>query len=204
MSKRVNRDDVDKFHDYGIYLPSRTIYMGSESHDVDSGESGVDGAMAEKMVKNLHVLDSINKEPILIIMNNTGGDEYHGFAIYDAIQACASHVTIKVYGHAMSMGSIILQAADHRVMMPTSRMMIHYGTWGVHDHAKTAQKWAEEGRKIDTWMEDMYLSRIHEKVPGFTKAKLQKMLDHDTFFTAQETVDLGLADKVDGQTEEET
>lgn len=199
MSKRLNRDDIDKWHDSGIYVPTRHIYIGSEQSD-DDGETGCDYLMAERAVKNLHILESINKEPITILTNNVGGDEYHCFAIYDAIKLCESHVTIKVLGHAMSAGSIILQAADERLMAPTSRQMIHYGTWGIHDHAKTTQKWAKEGEKIDKWMENMYLERIKEKSPHFTLARLQRMLDHDTFLTAKESVELGLADKVLGET----
>ena len=198
MSKKFNKDEIDRFHDYSIHVPTRTIFMGSESTDIEMGESGTDSAMAEKAIKNLHLLEALSKEPITIIADNVGGDEYHGFAIYDAIRACESHVTIKVFGHAMSMGSIILQAADERIMAPTSRQMIHYGTWGVCDHAKTAQQWAKEGLKIDNWMENMYLDKIHQKNPGFPMAKLKKMLDHDTFLTAKESVNLGLADKVLG------
>ena len=198
MSRKFTKDEIDRFHDYSIHLPTRTLYMGSENNDSESGESGCDGAMAERVVKNLHILDTLSAEPITILMNNIGGDEYHGFAIYDAIKACRSHVTIKVLGHAMSMGSIILQAADERVMAPTSRQMIHYGTWGVYDHAKTTQKWAKEGEKIDLWMERMYLGKIHDKNPKFTLRGIRTMLDHDTFLTAEESVELGLADSVLG------
>lgn len=198
MSKRVNRDDVDKFHDYNIYIPTRTIYMGSEEHSIDSGESGTDGSMAERVVKNLYILEGISQEPITIIMNNIGGDEYHGLAIYDAIRACKSHVKIIVMGHAMSMGSIILQAADERVMAPNSRMMIHYGGWSFDGHAKTGQKWAREFDKLDDWMENMYLDKIHEKHPKFNPKTLKKMLDHDTFFNPAEAVAMGLADKILG------
>lgn len=199
MSKRVNRDDIDKFHDADIYVPQRTIYIGSVVSDIAEGESGCEAFMAERAVKNLHILDKLSKEPITILMNNIGGDEYHCFAIYDAIKACESHITIIVYGHAMSAGSIILQAADERVMTPTSRQMIHYGTWGVHDHAKTSQKWAEEGKKIDSWMEKMYLEKIREKHPGYKIGRIQRLLDHDTFLTARESVELGLADKILGE-----
>lgn len=199
MSRRIVKDDIDKFFDCDIYVPTRTIYMGSASYDAEHGESGCDGAMAERVIKALHILDSSapsGDKPITIIMNNIGGDEYHGFAIYDAIKACKNHVTIQVMGHAMSMGSIILQAADKRVMAPTSRQMIHYGTWGVHDHAKTAQQWAKEGAKIDSWMENMYLARIRQKRKSFNLESLQKMLDHDTFLTAEESVKMGLADEI--------
>ncbi len=194
---KLSRDDVDKFHDYSLYVPQRTIYMGSEEVSLD-GESGTDGAMAARLIKNITILESLNDSPITVIMNNVGGDEYHGFAIYDAIKSCKSQVTIKVFG----MGSIILQAADVRIMAPTSRQMIHYGTWGINDHAKIAQKWAIEGQKIDEWMEQMYLNRIHEKNPMYKLKVLRRQLDYDTFLTAQESVELGLADKILGEDEE--
>lgn len=200
MAKLV-RDDVDKFFDYEIYIPTRTIYMGSVSNDQELGESGTDGAMAERVIKALHILDSSapgGDKPITIIMNNPGGDEYHGLAIYDAIKACKNHVTIVVYGHAMSMGSIILQAADKRVMAPNSRMMIHYGTWGTHDHPKIVYSWAEEGKKFDAWMEQLYLGKIREKHPNFTLKKVQEMCNFDTFINPEEAVAMGLADEILG------
>lgn len=200
MSKRVNRDDIDKFHDYSLYIPARTIYMGSESID-DSVESGVDANMAARQIKNLHILDTLSDEPITIVMNNPGGDVNHGLAIYDAIKACRSRVIVKVFGHAMSMGSVILQAADERIMSPNASQMVHYGSLGVESHAKTVYKVTDEFKRIDKWMEKMYLEKIREKQPHFKMARLQRMLDHDTFLTAEKSVELGLADKVLGEDE---
>ena len=193
---RLNRDDVDRFHDYGIYIPKRTIFMGSEEVSIESGESGTDSAMAESTIKNLTILEALSSEPITIIMNNIGGDEYHGLAIYDAIKACKSHVKIIVMGHAMSMGSIILQAADERVMSARSSQMIHYGQWSFDGHAKTGQKWAKEFDRLDSWMEQLYLSRIQERVPEFNIKKLKTMLNHDTFMSAEQSIELGLADSI--------
>lgn len=195
MSRKMNRDDIDKFFDYGVYPTTRTVYIGSMSDD-GYGETGTDFAMAEYAIKGLHILDAQSEQPITVIMNNLGGDEYHGLAIYDAIRDCRSEVTVKVAGCAMSMGSWILQAADRRIMMPHSTLMIHYGTWGTHDHPQITYRWAAEGKRVDRLMEDAYLRRIHEKHPEFTRKKLQGMLNFDTILSAQETVDLGLADEV--------
>jgi ATP-dependent protease ClpP protease subunit len=107
---RIKRDDITHFIDEDIYLPTRTLYMGSTG-DNDGLENGVNYSMAERMIKGLHILDSsATEQPITIIMNNLGGDFVHGMAIYDAIKICRNHITIKVFGHAMSMGAIILQA----------------------------------------------------------------------------------------------
>ena len=198
MAKKSVSDDIELFHDKDLYIPTRTIWIGSvHESDGDFTESGCDAHMAERAVKNLHILESLGIAPITIMSDNIGGDEYHCFAIYDAIRSCQSEVTIRVCGHAMSAGSIILQAADVRIMMPTSRQMIHYGTWGNHDHSKTYQKWAKEGEKIDKWMEQMYLEKIREKHPEFTLPRLQKLLNFDTILNAAESVELGLADKVE-------
>lgn len=199
---RINRDDIDKFHDYSLYIPKRTIYMGSEEYSIEQGESGTDGLMAERVIKNLTILEALSSDPIIVIMNNIGGDFYHGLALYDAIRNCKSHVTIKVLGHAMSMGSVILQAADKRIMSPLATQMIHYGQFSVDTDAMNAQRWAQEGKRLDEVLENILLTKIREKQPEFTLKKLQKMLNPDTFLTAQESIDLGLADKILGDENE--
>lgn len=192
---RINRDDVDKLYDYDIYIPSRTIYMGSVESSMTEGESGVEAVMAERVIKALHLLDQ-KDEPITIIMNNPGGDWFHGMAIYDAIKGCQSHVIIKVYGMAMSMGAVILQAADERIMAPNARFMMHYGYMGFEGHSKTFDKWADENKRINKEMEQILLKKIQVKHPNYTLEDLRKALDHDTILTAADTVALGLADDV--------
>lgn len=196
MTRKVNSGDIERLHEFGLYIPTRTIYMGSVQFDEDSNECGVDAALSERIIDNLLILDNINHDPITILINNVGGDPWHACAIYDAIQTSESKIIGKVYGQAMSAGSIILQAADVRIMAPNSVQMIHYGDWGAEGHAKTSQKQAKESERIDKWMENIYLSRINEKDSLFKKARLQRMLDHDTFLTAQQSLDLGLCDKI--------
>lgn len=199
MSGRVNRDDIDKFHDYGLYIPTRTIYMGSEEYSLDDGESGVDGKMIERAVKNLHLLDAASDSPITILLNSPGGDCHYGLGLFDAIKACRSHVTIKISGIAMSMGSIILQAGDVRLISANSRVMIHHSTWHVNDKVGTAKNWVKEGEKFDSWMEQLFLEKIRLKHPGFTLKKIQEMLNFDTILNASETVALGLTDGIIGE-----
>ncbi len=196
---RLVRDDIDKFFDYGFYPSTRTLYIGSAERagDDDDDGTGTDFLMAERAIKALHILDAQSDKPITVILNNTGGDEYHGMAIYDAIRACRSHVTIKVMGSAMSMGSIILQAGDARILAPNSRIMIHYGSWGTSDHPQITYRWAEEGKRLDKLMEDLYLAKINEKQPGFARSRLKKLLNFDTILSPAEAVALGLADSID-------
>jgi ATP-dependent Clp protease, protease subunit len=192
---KFTKDDLDKFYDYDIDVPHRTIYLGSDVDD-DGLDHGVNAAMAERIIKALHLLDQ-KQEPITILMNNPGGDWYHGMAIYDAIKGCQSEVTIKATGYVMSMGAVIFQAADHRLMTPNAKLMIHYGTAGSHEtHSKIFQKWAKEYEKVDQQQEDLLLEKIREKHPTFKREELEKLLNYDAILTAKEAVNLGLADDI--------
>jgi len=197
---RLNKESIDRFYDYDIHIETRTLYIGSVDFNED-GESGTDGAMAARAIKGLHLLDTsapLGDKPITIIMNNVGGCEYHGMAIYDAIRACKNHVTIIGRGHLMSMGSIIFQAADKRVMAPHCTMMIHYGTWEVpNDHPKVVYAWAEEGKRFDKIMEDLYLSKIQQKHPDYTQGEVKAICLFDRFYSAQQAVEIGLCDEVE-------
>ncbi len=110
MAKLV-KESADKWLHNNVDTLNRTIYMGSVRGEMGD-EPGVDAFMAESVIKAMYLLETLNSDPITILMNNPGGDFFHGLAIYDAIQTAKSHCTIKVFGHAMSMGSVILQAAD--------------------------------------------------------------------------------------------
>lgn len=180
------KDDVDQFFECEVHVPSRTIYMGGECNE----------EQAAFFLKGITVLRNKNDQPITIIMNNPGGDEYHGMAIYDAIATCTQHVTIIAYGHAMSMGSWILQAADERILAPRCTVMIHYGSWWSDDHVKYFRVHAKEGERLNAMMEADYMQRIKEKNPDFPLRKLRKMLEDEVYMTPEEAIDLGLADKI--------
>jgi len=190
----VRRDDLDKFFEYSVHVPTRTIYMGTIANP-NGTEDGTDFSMAEYFIKGIHLLSSVEGD-IKIIMNNPGGDECHGMAIYDAIAQCKNHVTIIATGYAMSMGSIILQAADERVLTSHASLMIHYGVISVEDHPHNVNRWVAESKRFDIFMEDLYLAKIREKHPKYKRSQLKALMQFDKFFTPEEAVKLGLADKI--------
>ena len=195
MKSKENDPSIEQLHVFGIHIPRRTIYMGSEDSGPD-GESGTDAKMAEKATKNLFLLSAISDEPITIITNNVGGDVTHGMALYDAIHECVCYTTIIVLGQASSMGSVILQAADRRLMSPNAIQLLHFGQAYVSGEALTVYKTVKENKRVDQWMLRMYLKRITEKHPKYTIPKVNAMLSTDTYLTAKESVDMGLADGI--------
>lgn len=183
----------DQFHDNGLYLPTRTMYI-----DGEPGEDGFEltSTSIRRDLKNLHILDSIGTGEITVVLNCNGGDTVLGMAIYDAIKACKNFVRVIVKGRAYSMGSIILQAADERVLSPNSSVMIHMGDRTYKENHKYVNSEVKFDEHMDKVHVDIYLEKIKQKKPRFTKDQLQKLLDHGTIFTAKEALDIGLADKI--------
>ncbi len=167
-------------------------------------EPGVEHVMATRLIKNLRLLQSDSGSDIFIHMKTCGGFETEGFAIYDAIRFCPCHVTILNYTHARSMSSIILQAADLRVMMPNSYFMIHWGEEEISGEQQKVLSWAEWERKREPRFIGVYLDQMEgsKKFGGWKRRDIERMLREkigartDVILTPQETIDWGLADEV--------
>lgn len=186
--KKTDNDYIDQFHEYGIYIPTRTIKLDldGEGDDVSLGHLA-----ASRLIKNLAVLEAINQDPITIKMNCDGGSVIDGLAMYDAIQACKSHVTIEVLGSAQSMAAIVLQAADDRAMYPFSRLMLHDG------ELSTSGPQIEVEREIDT--EKFWRARMNKLVAdrcGMKPARVARKVAHGWFLTAEQALDEKLIDRI--------
>lgn len=181
-------------HTFNINPATREIYIGGMPTSQDDEEIGVNNRMATEVIRNLTFLDGLNDDPILIHMCTIGGEWEYGMAIYDAIRACRSWVTIRAYAHARSMSSIILQAADTRQMMPSAVFMVHEGSIMVADTHKGAMTALREAEKEAQAMLDVYINRGCKP----TAAEIQKMMDsrQEWFLSAHEAVKLGFADEV--------
>ncbi len=186
MAEKFHKDEVSRLHDNDIYIPDRKITL----FDAISEYSAL------TTIKNLLVLDGKSDQGITMLLNSMGGCVFNGFAIYGAIERCESHVSICGMGSVMSMATVVMQAADERVLDKHAVFMVHYGSAAIFDNSQTVIKWAAHEETMNQKMEDIYLEKIREKHPKFTRAKLRQMLLVDTILSADEAVKLGLADKV--------
>jgi len=189
-------EDTDRWFDYS-YLPSkRMIYLGSHDAEMASGdgESATNCQMSEFFIKAMLHLNSISLKPIFVHMNNLGGDMLHGMAIYDAIRASKAHIYGICWGYAMSMGSIIIQACDSRIVAPHCTFMIHDGFEDLQGTCKSVETWAKYAGKLRQQMYEIYFSRMKSAKPCITLKKIEELCSHDTIFTAEEAVNQGLVD----------
>lgn len=196
------------FHDYGANISSREIFLHNIYHSEDNQNPGVEYRMSNTFLKNLRALELKSDQPITIHMQSIGGEWSDGMAIYDAISMCRSYVTIIAYAQASSMSSIILQAADYRVMTPNSHFMSHYGSSDINTDYLSAMNQANYERDICDIMFNIYASRCvngkffyekYGKKPSEKQVKqylIRKLKSGDWYLNAEESVYYGFADAV--------
>ena len=132
---------------------------------------------------------------ISFYINSPGGQVTSGMAMYDTMQYIKPDVSTIVMGQAASMGSLLAQAGAQgkRFLLPKSRTMIHQPSGGARGMASDIEIQYKEITKMKTMLTELY---VKHNTAGKTYAELERDMDRDTFMSAQEAVDYGLADKV--------
>lgn len=194
-------------HEYDLLIRRREIFLfGREDYvrtDLEDQEPGVEYSMANRCIRNLRLL-SHTKSPILMHLKTNGGDWMEGMAIYQAIKTSHSFVTMINYTHARSMSSIILQAADWRVMLPYSHFMFHDGTMGFDGTVKQALTEIEQMKIACDQMMHIYLEKAVGAPfwKGKSRSQIRKWMKdqmarkEEVYVDAETTVAMGFADEV--------
>jgi len=166
----------------------------------------VEDGMANLVIAQMLFLES--EDPgadINLYINSPGGSVYAGLGIYDTMQFIKPDVSTIVMGQAASMGSFLAQAgaAGKRVVLPESRTMIHRvssGTRGTGGSVYVQElemedniRHLQESKRLNQRLVELYAK--HNSA-GKTYDELMETMKYDTFLSASEAVDWGLADKV--------
>lgn len=140
-------------------------------------------------------LAAITAPRINLHITSPGGDVFDGVAIYNSIRQHPAYVTARVDGLAASIASVIVQAADERVMLKHSQMMVH-DAWGLCvGNARDMLDAAALLEKQNAVIAGIY----HERTRGGAAKldKIRKAMADETWMTAEEAVQFGLADRVE-------
>jgi len=169
-------------------------------------DTDVNEPSASLVVSQLLFLESENPDAdILFYINSPGGSVTAGLAIYDTMQFIKPDVSTIVLGQACSMGSFLANAGapGKRLVLPESRTMIHRvssGTPGTRGsvHVQELQfedtrRSFEESVRINERLTQLY---VKHNTAGKTYDELFEAMKFDTFLSAAEAVEYGLADMV--------
>jgi ATP-dependent protease ClpP protease subunit len=201
-SKKINSELLSLIHDYGINISRRELFLFP--HDENCS---INCLIAARIVKNIHLLNSISYDPILIHIGITGGDWDYSFMIYDAISLSPSKVITISYADVGSTCSIIPQAADLRIISPHAEFMIHEGNITYDGTTKGAKYNIAWNNRSHTTMLQIYANRCQEasyfedwsqkKIIDFLQERIDKT--EDWFMTPQDAVKYGFMDGVLGE-----
>ena len=184
------------FDIFSRLLKERIIFLNGPVEDM----------MASLVCAQLLFLESENPgKDIYMYINSPGGQVSAGLGIYDTMQFIKCNVSTVVIGQACSMGSFLSQAGakGKRIVLPESRTMIHRVSSGTRGTSGTvhvqelqfedAVRSMEESKKVNKRLTELY---VRHNTAGKTYEEMAETMKFDTFLTASEAVEWGLADKV--------
>ena len=135
---------------------------------------------------------------ITVWINSPGGDVFAAAQIYNMLRDYKGSVTVKIDGIAASAASVIAMAGDTVCVSPVAMMMIHNPATMAMGEAKDMQKAIAMLNEVKESILNAY-----EFKTGLTRARLSHMMDDETWFNAKKAVELGFADKILFDSDEE-
>lgn len=133
-----------------------------------------------------------NVTEINIYINSYGGSVFEGTAIYNQLKRHPAHKTVYIDGFACSIASVIAMAGDTVVMPKNSLMMIHNMWMGVEGNAVELRKAADDLDVINAAGRQAYLQK---SAGNLSEETLAQMMDEETWLTAEQCIQYGLADQ---------
>lgn len=202
-----NDSEINDIHNFNIDIKNREVYLHSALDGADEG--GVDYRSAVVFEKNIRYLNLLSSDPILVHMHLPGGEWQDCLGMYDTIKSSKAKIIILAYAKAESCSSVLLQAADLRILMPNTNVMIHYGSFSVDaEHSKAAAAGIQWNERECEKMVDIFTDRCMEselaKQKNWKKMMARKHITSqlankcDWILTSNEAVEYGFADGVLG------
>ena len=183
---------------------------------LESEDSEVVTKTATHFLKNLRLLESDSKNPIILHSFSLGGDWYDGMVIYDAIKYSACKFVVISYGIAASMASLIPQAAypeGKRISMPNCDWMIHEGytaTQGTYRQVLSGAQWDTilRARTYQMYTEpcmqtgEFFNNKKQSQVKSYIRRKLESK--EDWWMSSEDSIKYGFCDHIVGEKGMET
>ncbi len=165
--------------------------QGDDSYDFVDGEFKRSETSAEYFKDELESRKDITR--INLYINSYGGSVFEGTAIYNQLKRHPAHKTVYIDGFACSIASVIAMAGDEIIMPKNTMMMIHNMWMCAVGNASELRKAADDLDAINAAGRQAYLDKAGNKLEELT---LAEMMDKETWLTAEQCLEYGLADRI--------
>ena len=168
---------------YDKLLKTRSLLLTGE----------INKEMADKLIKDLLVLEAESQDPVKLYINSPGGDVDSGFAIYDMIRFVSCPVTIIGMGLVASAAALVLLAVplERRIGLPNSSYLIHQPLSEMKGNATDIEIHAMQLEKIKA-----RINRIISEATGKSLEKVAHDTDRDYWLDADDAVKYGLISRI--------
>jgi len=139
-------------------------------------------------------------QPIEIFINSVGGSATAGFAIIGAMELSAVPIITYGMGLVASMALGIFVAGHRRLAYRLARFMYHSVSYGMEGQIKDHDDMRNEVGILQEMYDSLFSST---KLSRSQMDEIQRS-KRDFFFSANEAVELGIADQVLGEPQEES
>jgi len=170
---------------------------------------------ASELVYSLHILHKLGREeilldpedpsseqivthqPIELLISTHGGSAPEMFAIHDVLRIIRQNCEVSTLGvgKVMSAGVLILASGTkgQRRIMKNCRVMLHSVIGASHGSLHSLENEMDEIR----YLQDQHIRCLVEET-DMTRSYLKKLMNKkvNVYLTAQEAVDLGIADEI--------
>jgi ATP-dependent Clp endopeptidase proteolytic subunit ClpP len=153
-------------------------------------EIGAFGIPAKAFLDELKALGPVTE--LTVRINSPGGSVFDGVAIYNALKRHDAAITVRVDGIAASIASMIAMAGDEVVMPENAMLVLHDPSGLVAGTASDMRAMAEALDRMKAGMVAAYRDKS-----GRDEAEIEALMQAETWLSAEEAVDLGLADRVE-------
>ena len=138
-------------------------------------------------------------EDLELEINSGGGSVFAGFEIYSLLREAQCPTVAIVQSLAGSAASTVMAACREVRMSPVAQVMIHLPSSRVAGNQNDLRHEARMLEQITQSILNGYEAKCAGKA---TRERLDRLIRAETWLTAQEAVELGLADSILGQTED--
>lgn len=162
------------------------IYDAIVADDISAEWWG--GVSAQSLVPQIR---AIGGGTIRMRINSPGGDVFAAQAIAQALKDTSAHVIASVDGYAASAATVLSMAADEVEISDGGFYMIHNAWSFAMGNAKAMTSMAVLLNKVDGSIAGQYAAKS-----GKSAEEMKALMDEETWFTAQEAVEIGLIDRI--------
>lgn len=140
--------------------------------------------------------DNPEGEDLVLEINSVGGSVFAGFEIYTLLRSAECPTVAEVQSLAASAASTVMSGCSRVLVSPVAQIMLHqpamFTDGNIEEHDRSLRMLESIQRSIVNG----YVTRCGDKC---TRRQLENMVNRETWLSAQEAVDIGLADGILGQ-----